>query len=128
MEIQSHQPAVGQHAMRQHFGIDFEVWKAQESWYWLVARPGLDGGAIGAAGTEASAMRDAHWSIEEMTASREEMTKRKEKPAQDTDTLAAGKRRARPPVFAGSAASAERAKCWEGKVLGGDAGEPPAIS
>src|SRR5258708_15739531 len=58
--------------MRHHLGIGVEVWKAQESWYWLVARPGLNAGAIGAAATEAGAMRDACWSIEEIRASRED--------------------------------------------------------
>ena len=105
--------------MRHHLGIGFEVWKAQESWYWLVARPGLNGGAIGAAATEASAMRDAHWSIEEMSASRAEMTAQlKQRTASgegklDPDTRGITARIARPPVFAGSAASIERAKCWE---------------
>jgi hypothetical protein len=107
MDIQSPQPAVGLHAMRHHLGIGFEVWKAQESWYWLVARPGLNGGAIGAAATEAGAMRDACWSIEEMTASREEMT------AQDPETLPAGAGDSRQPVFQRSDSITEKAKCWE---------------
>jgi hypothetical protein len=95
MEIQSHRPAVGHNVMRHHLGIDFEVWKAQESWYWLVARPGLDGGAIGAAATEASAMRDAYWSIEEMAASRGERTASHDEPS----------------ILRRSAAI--KAKCWE---------------
>jgi len=93
--------------MRHHLGIGFEVWKAQESWYWLVARPGLNGGAIGAAATEAGAMRDACWSIEEMTASREEMT------AQDPETLPAGAGDSKQPVFQRSGSIAEKANCWE---------------
>jgi hypothetical protein len=97
MEIQSHRPAVAQHAMRHHLGIGFEVWKAQESWYWLVARPGLNGGAIGAAATEALAMRDAHWSIEEMAASRGELTTSRDEPS----------------IFKRSAAITDKAKCWE---------------
>jgi hypothetical protein len=96
--------------MRHHLGIGFEVWKAQESWYWLVARPGLNGGAIGAAATEASAMRDACWSIGEMTASREEMT------ARSPETPPAGSRDVRQPVFQRSAAITEKAKCWEASL------------
>lgn len=100
--------------MRHHLGIGFEVWKAHQSWYWLVAGPGLNGGAIGAAATEASAMRDAYWSIEEMAASREDTTASREAIApQDTESAAAGSGNIPPPVFAGSAASAESAKCWE---------------
>jgi hypothetical protein len=107
MEIQSHQPAVGVRAMRHHLGIGFEVWKAQESWYWLVARPGLNAGAIGAAATEAGAMRDACWSIEGMRSSGEEMTARcpETRPDGSVDT--------RQPVFQRSAAITENAKCWE---------------
>jgi hypothetical protein len=105
MDIQSPQPAVGQHDMRHHLGIDFEVWKAQDSWYWLVARAGLNRGAIGAAATEASAMRDALWSIEEMTALRNEMT------ARSAETLAAGA--GDKSIFRRPAAFTENAKCWE---------------
>lgn len=83
--------------MRHHLGIDFEVWKAQESWYWLIARPGLDGGAIGAAATEASAMRDAYWSIEEMAASHGALTASHGEPS----------------VFRRSAAITDKTKCWE---------------
>jgi hypothetical protein len=97
MEIQSHQPAMGQRAMRHHLGIGFEVWKAQESWYWLIASPGFNGGAIGAAATEASAMRDAHWSIEEMAASHRELTASPDEPS----------------IFQRSAAITDKAKCWE---------------
>jgi hypothetical protein len=100
--------------MRHHLGIRFEVWKAQESWYWLVARPGLNAGAIGAAATEAGAMRDACWSIEEMRASRDDMTaSHKEMTARCPETLPDGSVDTRQAVFQRSAAITEKAKCWE---------------
>jgi len=103
--------------MRHHLGIDFEVWKAREIWYWLVARPGLNGGAIGTAATEASALRDAYWSIEEMTASREEMTaSREEMTARSPETPPAGSGVTRQPVFQRSASITEKAKCWEASL------------
>jgi hypothetical protein len=98
---------VGQHAMKHHLGIDFEVWKAQESWYWLVALPGLNGGAIGAAATEASAIRDAYWSIEEMTAARDETT-----PPSPATLPAAGADKLQ-PIFQRSAGITDKANCWE---------------
>jgi hypothetical protein len=50
--------------VRDHLGAGFEVWAAQQSWFWFVDKPHGDGGAIGAAATEAEAVRDACSSIE----------------------------------------------------------------
>jgi hypothetical protein len=110
--------------MRHHLGIGFEVWKAREIWYWLVARPGLNGGAIGAAATEASALRDAYWSIEEMTTAREEMTTareemttaREEMTARSPETPPAGSGDVRQPVFQKSTSITEKAKYWEASL------------
>ena len=100
--------------MRRHLGIDFEVWKAQDIWYWLVARPGLNRGATGAAATEVSAMRDAHWSIEEMTASPKEMTAlREDMTARPPESLPAGSGEKRQSIFRRPAAITENAECWE---------------
>ena len=50
---------------RSHLEIGFEVWEDGESWFWLVVSPHSDGGTIGAAATEAEAIRDARSSIED---------------------------------------------------------------
>ena len=52
--------------MRNHLGIDFEISNRQQTWFWMVRNPGSDGGAIGAAPTEAEAVREARASIEEL--------------------------------------------------------------
>jgi hypothetical protein len=49
---------------KHHLGIPFEVWNAQQSWFWLVENTNRNG-TIGAAATESDAMRDARSSIEE---------------------------------------------------------------
>jgi hypothetical protein len=48
-----------------HFGTGFEVWNRQQSWFWIVVNPGCNRGSIGAAASEADAVRDASVSIEE---------------------------------------------------------------
>jgi hypothetical protein len=53
--------------MRHYQGIDFEVWEGQQTWFWLVVDPQGEGGAIGAAANQLEAVRDACWSIEEMS-------------------------------------------------------------
>jgi len=50
---------------RNHPEPSFEVWEDGESWFWLVVSPHSDGGTIGAAATEAEAIRDARSLIEE---------------------------------------------------------------
>ena len=49
-----------------HLGVAFEVWNAQQSWFWFVANTNRNG-VIGAAATESDAMRDACSSIEEIS-------------------------------------------------------------
>jgi hypothetical protein len=49
-----------------HLGIGFEVWNAQQSWFWLVENTSRNG-MIGAAATESDAIRDAQSSIEEIS-------------------------------------------------------------
>ena len=63
------QRAVSKDAMittpsRSHLEIAFEVWEYGQSWFWLVVLPHSDGGTIGAAATEADAIRDARLLIE----------------------------------------------------------------
>lgn len=62
--------------MRSHknyLGIGFEVWTAQQTWFWFVVnrnRNGMIGAAanmIGAAATESEAVREARLSIEEIS-------------------------------------------------------------
>jgi hypothetical protein len=48
--------------------ITFEVWAHQGTWFWHVVNPQGTGGTIGAAATEAEAIREARSSIEEMSA------------------------------------------------------------
>ena len=43
----------------------FEVWENGESWFWLVVSPHSDGGTIGAAASEAEAIRAARSLIED---------------------------------------------------------------
>ena len=51
---------------KNHLGIGFEVWTAQQTWFWLVAD--LDrNGIIGAAATESEAEHEARRSIEELS-------------------------------------------------------------
>ena len=49
---------------RQYLGTGFEVWAAQQSWFWFLDKPHGNGAAIGAAATEADAVRDACLTIE----------------------------------------------------------------
>jgi hypothetical protein len=51
-----------------HLGTSYQIWNGGGTWFWLVTDPSCRSGAIGAAANEADAIRDAHWSIEEMTA------------------------------------------------------------
>jgi hypothetical protein len=48
-----------------HLSASFEVWDGGHAWFWFVT-DACGGAAIGAAINEAEAIRDAHWSIEEM--------------------------------------------------------------
>ena len=51
---------------KHHLGIGFEVWNAQQSWFWFVDNTNRNG-MIGAAATESAAIADAHSSIEEIS-------------------------------------------------------------
>lgn len=53
-----------------HLGVGFDIWKGQWTWFWSLINPQLDGGAVGAAPTEADAIREARLAIEEMAARR----------------------------------------------------------
>ena len=57
---------------RDHLGAGFEVWTGGQSWFWCLLNPRRDGGAIGAAATEADAIREASVAIEEMSARQRE--------------------------------------------------------
>lgn len=51
---------------KHHLGIGFEVWNAQQSWFWFVANTSRNG-MIGAAATESDAIAEARSSIEEIS-------------------------------------------------------------
>lgn len=55
---------------RSHLGIGFELWSNQRVWFWSVINSRGNGGAIGAAITEAEAVREACTAIEELSALR----------------------------------------------------------
>jgi hypothetical protein len=57
---------------KDHLGAGFEVWTGGQSWFWCLLSPRRDGGAIGAAATEADAIREAFVAIEEMSARQRE--------------------------------------------------------
>jgi hypothetical protein len=57
------------HNRRDHLGTRFEVRTDQWTWFWRVFNPHHNGGAVGAAATEADAVREACVAIEEMSAS-----------------------------------------------------------
>ena len=50
---------------RSHLEVGYEVWEDGDSWFWMVANPHSDGGTIGAAATEAEAIRAARSRIED---------------------------------------------------------------
>jgi hypothetical protein len=53
-----------------HLDISFELWSNQRVWFWSVVNPCCNGGAIGAAATEAEAVGEACAAIEEISAPR----------------------------------------------------------
>ena len=52
--------------IRSHLEVAFEVWEHGQSWFWLVVLPHSEGGTIGAAASEADAVRDARLLIEDL--------------------------------------------------------------
>jgi hypothetical protein len=55
---------------RDYLGSGFEVWSSQWTWFWRLLHADRGGGVIGAAATEAEAIREACVSIEEIAARR----------------------------------------------------------
>ena len=53
-----------------HIGDKFEVWKKREAWFWRVFNVEPSGAAIGAAASEAEAVREARLYIEESMSAR----------------------------------------------------------
>jgi hypothetical protein len=51
--------------MRTYLGTDFEIWTGQQSWFWRVSD--RNRGSVGAAASEADAIREACRAIEEST-------------------------------------------------------------
>lgn len=51
-------------ATHSHRGVTFEVWNNQQSWFWMVLDLRGNRGAIGAAPSEAEALREAGCSID----------------------------------------------------------------
>jgi len=54
------------------WALALKVWTGGQSWFWCLLNPRRDGGAIGAAATEADAIREAFVAIEEMSARQRE--------------------------------------------------------
>jgi hypothetical protein len=54
-----------------YLGVGFDIWTGQRTWFWSLVNPQLNGGVVGAAPTEAEALREARMAIEEMSAPRE---------------------------------------------------------
>ena len=54
---------------KHHLGIGFELWNAQQTWFWYVDNTNRSA-AIGAASSESEAIAEAHSSIEELSNSR----------------------------------------------------------
>ena len=52
--------------MRTYLGTDFEIWTGQQSWFWRFSD--RNRGCVGAAASEADAVREACRAIEENTA------------------------------------------------------------
>ena len=50
-----------------HLGTGFMVWNREQTWFWSVVNQDRNGGSVGAAATEAEAVREACGTIEEMT-------------------------------------------------------------
>jgi hypothetical protein len=46
-------------------GSTVEIWNSNHSWFWRILEAGRNGGTIGAAASEADAVRDACLTIEE---------------------------------------------------------------
>jgi hypothetical protein len=63
--------------MRTHLGTRYEVWTGQQSWFWGLSDPARNGGSVGAAATEAAAIREACLAIEEMATHRSVIAKTK---------------------------------------------------
>ena len=55
---------------RDYLGTSFEVWPGQWTWFWCLQNTHRNGGAIGAAATEAEAVHEACDAIEEISAAR----------------------------------------------------------
>ncbi len=51
---------------RDHLGVGFRLWNGQSTWFWTLADPCGSAGAVGAASSEAEAVREAHAAIEEL--------------------------------------------------------------
>lgn len=56
--------------MKTHLGRRFEIWTGQQSWFWRLSDPARNGGSVGAAATEADAIREACSAIEELAPQR----------------------------------------------------------
>ena len=50
-----------------YLGVAFQIWSGPQTWFWFVVNPHQNGGAIGAAASEADALREACLSIEEIS-------------------------------------------------------------
>jgi hypothetical protein len=55
----------GSYNRKRHLGVEFAIWRSEETWFWLLINTAGEGGTVGASANEAQAMRDACLSIEE---------------------------------------------------------------
>jgi hypothetical protein len=53
--------------IRIHLEVGFKVWEDHQCWFWLVTGPHSNSGTVGAAATEAEAIRDARSLIEDLS-------------------------------------------------------------
>jgi hypothetical protein len=56
------------HTSGSHLNIGFKLWEHGPGWFWLVVSPHSERGTIGAAPTEAEALRDARSLVEDLSA------------------------------------------------------------
>jgi hypothetical protein len=56
--------SAGSSDRKRHLGVDFVIWRSENTWFWFLINPRGNGGTIGAAVNEARAIREACLSIE----------------------------------------------------------------
>jgi hypothetical protein len=54
------------YGLKRHLGVDFAIWRSDDSWFWHLFSPISPSGIVGASNSEAQATREARFSIEEI--------------------------------------------------------------